>query len=195
MSAWGGPRTKVYGVFGASMIIGIGLMIAGLRPSLTAVALGAFVAFFAIPIGNGSSQAIWQRKVEPDIQGRVFALRRTISQAATPIALLLVGPLVDRVLEPLMADDGALADSLGSVIGTGSGRGAALMMLIMGLLAIGATAIAYSYQPLRNLERDVPDAIPDETMDAVQPIPDGAGAQDATSDPLAYRGDVLPDVG
>jgi hypothetical protein len=162
MSVWGGPQRKIYGLYGSVLVLAIGLMLMGARPSFGLVTLAAFIGFASIPIGNGSSQAIWQRKVEPDIQGRVFAIRRTISQAAIPIALLLAGPLVDGLFEPLMADGGALADTVGSVIGTGSGRGAALMFLLLGALAIGTTVAAYSYRPLRNLEQEVPDALPDD---------------------------------
>jgi len=38
-------------------------------------AVGVFLALFSTPISQGSSQTILQSKVEPQIQGRVFALR------------------------------------------------------------------------------------------------------------------------
>jgi len=165
MSVWGGPQRKIHGLYGSVLVLAIGLILIGLRPSVVLVTMAAFIGFASVPIGNGSSQAIWQRKVEPDIQGRVFAIRRTIGSAAMPVALLLAGPLVDGVFEPLMAEDGALANSVGSVIGTGAGRGAALLLIFLGVLAIGATVVAYFYPPLRDLERDVPDAVP-ETLSA-----------------------------
>jgi hypothetical protein len=36
------------------------------------------------------------------------------------------------------------------------------MMMVLGALAIAATVVAYLYRPLRNLERDLPDAVPDD---------------------------------
>jgi MFS family permease len=182
MSAWGGPKRKIYGLYGAVLVLAAGLALMGLRPSVAMVTVAGFIGFASIPIGNGSSQAIWQAKVEPDIQGRVFALRRTISQAATPLALILAGPLVDGVFEPLMAPDGALAGSVGAVIGTGAGRGAALMFVVLGVLAIGSTIVAYSYGPLRNLERDIPDALPDDDGAASQVLPVGSPALNLASE-------------
>jgi len=51
---------------------------------------------------NSSNQAIWQAKVAPDLQGRVFATRRLIAWFVTPFATLLAGPLADYVFEPAM---------------------------------------------------------------------------------------------
>ena len=44
--------------------------------------------------------SIIQLKVPPDLQGRIFALLFQLMYIATPLALLLTGPLVDHVLEP-----------------------------------------------------------------------------------------------
>jgi hypothetical protein len=35
-------------------------------------------------------------------------------------------------------------------------------MMVLGALAIAATVVAYLYRPLRNLERDLPDAVGDD---------------------------------
>ena len=56
-------------------------------------------------LGLGSSLAIWQSKVEPDLQGRVLAVRPLISSTLTPPALVLSGVLADRVFEPDMQDE------------------------------------------------------------------------------------------
>jgi len=63
------------------------------------------------------------------------------------------------VFEPLMADTGALADTVGTVIGTGAGRGIALMFVVMGLGTIVAAVAAATYPPIRNLESDLPDMV------------------------------------
>jgi DHA3 family macrolide efflux protein-like MFS transporter len=164
MSAWGGPIPRIRGVFIGAVVLGLGLAAAGLRPSFALVAFGGFVAFSVLPMANGSSQAIWQAKVEPDVQGRVFAVRRLVAQATGPVAILLVGPFIDGVLGPAMAVDGSLAGSFGQVIGTGAGRGAALMLTILGLATVALTVVAYLYRPLREVEEDLPDW--DELRDA-----------------------------
>ncbi len=157
MSVWGGPKKKVYGVLGGDLILGIALVMWGSRPSLVPIVIGGVVAFFVIPIANGSSQAIWQAKVEPDVQGRVFAVRRVLAQAAGPLAMLMAGPLADSVFEPLLQEDGALADTVGAVIGVGPGRGIAFLFIILGGLSIMFTLIAFMYPRLRNLEEEIPD--------------------------------------
>jgi len=157
MSAWGGPKKRVYGVLGGDLILGISLVIFGLRPSLIAIVIGGVTAFFVIPIANASSQAIWQAKVDPDVQGRVFAVRRVLAQIAGPVAMLLAGPLADSVFEPLLQEGGSLAGSVGRFIGVGPGRGIALLFMILGGISIVFTLIAYMYPRLRNLEDETPD--------------------------------------
>jgi hypothetical protein len=115
-----------------------------------------------MPILNGSSQALWQSKTAPDVQGRVFAVRRMIAQFTQPFAIILAGPLIDRIFQPLMNDGGRLADSVGRIIGTGPGRGTALLFVLLGLFTVIVTIIAYSYPRLRLVEDELPDQIEDE---------------------------------
>lgn len=55
-----------------------------------------------VPLINGSNQAIWQSKVAPDVQGRVFSARTLIAWMTNPISPLIAGTLADYVLEPAM---------------------------------------------------------------------------------------------
>lgn len=178
MSVWGGPKGRINGLLGSSMVLGIALMIVGSRASVPVAIAGASLAFLVIPIGNGSSQALWQVKVEPDVQGRVFAVRRLIAQIAAPFAYLAAGPLADNVFEPLFAEDGSLAGTVGEVIGVGPGRGIGFLFIILGLMAIATTVVAYLYGTLRNVERDIPDAMPDEV-----PVGDQATAEPGGAPP------------
>ena len=99
MSAWGGPKRRVYGVLGGDLVLGLALILFGIRPSLVPIVIGGVIGFFVLPIANGSSQALWQAKVEPDVQGRVFAVRRVVAQIAGPVAMLMAGPLADQGFE------------------------------------------------------------------------------------------------
>ena len=157
MSVWGGPRKKISGVLGFCALFGLSLILGGTRPSLGLMATAAFAAMFWIPLVSGCSQALWQAKVPPDLQGRVFAFRQMISRGLTPLALLLAGPLADRVFEPRMLEGGALARSAGALIGVGPGRGVALLFMAMGIIPILASAAATAYPPLRSLD-ELPDA-------------------------------------
>jgi predicted MFS family arabinose efflux permease len=161
MSTWGGARQKMRVILGLAPVLGLGLLIMGLRPSGPLVAFGYFVFFLVVPIINANNMAIWQAKVEPDVQGRVFAMRRLVLQASSPIAFLLAGPLADHVFEPLLAPGGPLAGSVGRAIGVGDGRGIGLLFIIMGGLLMMAAAAGFLFPRLRQVEREIPDALPD----------------------------------
>jgi predicted MFS family arabinose efflux permease len=177
MSVWNGPKRRVYGVLGGALLLSICIIIAGLAPS--AVLIGAATFFFAIclPIVGTSSQAIWQRKVAPDVQGRVFATRGMIATAALPLAYLVSGPLADYVFNPLLVANGPLAGSVGRIIGTGPGRGIGLLFIVLGLLNILAVIAGYLYPRLRFVEDELPDALPDSVpaTEVEAPAPDFAG--------------------
>ncbi len=160
MSAWGGPRPRIYGILGLSLLQAFVLLAAGLPPSPVVLTVAVFFFFFSIPIVNGCSQAIWQSKTAPDVQGRVFAVRRMIAWSTLPLAYLIAGPLADQVFEPLLMEEGLLAHSVGQVIGVGAGRGIGLLFIGLGLFCLLATATVFAYPRLRHVERELPDALP-----------------------------------
>jgi MFS family permease len=161
LSTWGGPQRLIKSVFGFMLLGGLSIMVAGLRPDASLFAVAAFLFFLGLPIINGSSQVILQRKVPPDLQGRVFALTGAIAGSSIPLAYLVAGPLSDRVFEPLLLPNGPLAGTIGQLVGVGRGRGIGLMFIIIGILTMLATIVAYQYPPLRLLEEELPDAISD----------------------------------
>lgn len=97
-----------------------------------------------------------QNKVEPSVQGKVFAIKGAIEAAAFPLGYITIGPLAEKVFEPLMATNGSLAGSIGQIIGVGSGRGMGLLLMIMGVFTILETCIAYLYPRLRFVEDELP---------------------------------------
>ncbi|MDP9793790.1 MFS family permease [Catenuloplanes nepalensis] len=155
MSAWGGPARRMHGIIGCGVAQGLAMIITGLRPWPALVVTGLFCFYFWIPIVNGSSQAIWQSKVPAYLQGRVFAIRRMVAQATTPIGYLLAGPLTDRVFGPAVAGGGAAA-----IVGTGPGRGAAALLVVLGVLAVATNLAALRSGRLMRLEDELPDASP-----------------------------------
>ncbi|MHB1317634.1 MAG: MFS transporter [Anaerolineae bacterium] len=160
MSAWGGTRRRVYTVLAGISVAGLGIALAGLRPNVLTIGAGNLLLFLAVPFANAASQAIWLAKVPADVQGRVFAIRLMIASCITPLAYLLAGPLADRVAEPLMAEGGALASTLGRILGTGSGRGIGLILVVTGLAGAAAPLLALFVRPVRRVELELPDAEP-----------------------------------
>ncbi len=166
MMVTGGPKKRVYGVLVFGLILGVSVLLAGLRPYAPLVAGAVFLMMVGVPIINGCSQAIWQSKVAPDLQGRVFAVRRMVAQFTVPIADLSAGPLADFVFEPAMAQGGALAGTFGPILGgVGEGRGIGLILLTIAILPILASVFGWLYKPIRSVEEDLPDAVRDADED------------------------------
>ena len=150
-------------MIGFIILASSGMLIAGLSPDPIYIGVGEFVLMFFIPIIQALLQATFQTKVAPEVQGRVFAIRGMIAQAIMPLAYILSGPLADNVFEPLMAEGGALASTfVGSALGTGPGRGIGLMFILSCLTMTAGSILAYAHPRIRNLEEEIPDAIPDE---------------------------------
>ena len=159
LAVWGGPKKRINGLLGGMIFIGVFWGIGfGIGRSPIIWMVTAFIGMLFIPTLNGSSQAIWQSKVPPNKQGRVFAARGVIAQAAGAFAMVAVGPLADLYFEPAMAADGSLAGTFGNLVGTGPGAGMGLMMLISGIISTIVAIVAYSVYKIRNVETIVPDS-------------------------------------
>jgi MFS family permease len=160
-SLWAGPQRKISAVIGFIGLSLVGMCIAGLRPSPYSIGAGFFWMMICIPLASASSNAIFQAKVAPEIQGRVFSIRAMISRSVMPVAFLTAGPLADYVFNPLMEINGAWASTfLGTLLQTGTGRGIGLMMVASALIGILVTVLAYANPHIRNIEDELPDALP-----------------------------------
>jgi MFS transporter, DHA3 family, macrolide efflux protein len=173
LSTWGGPKRRVHGVLLGMVGSGLlGISLLGIGGALPFWIIGAFAIMFFMQITNASNQAIWQAKVDPDVQGRVFAVRRLIAQISAPLAMLLAGPLADWIFEPAMQPGGALAASFGWLVGTGSGSGMALIFMIIGILSAGIGLSGYLFPAVRKAEDLLPDHTPDLPGEvSEQPVP------------------------
>lgn len=179
LSLWGGPRRHVRGVLLGMVVMGLMNGVAmGLAGSPWGWYVAAFFGSSAFPVIAGCTQAIWQTKVPPDVQGRVFAIRRFLSQGSALPAFLIAGPLADRVFEPALAADGAWAPLFRPLVGVGPGAGIALMFVLTGLLGMATGIAAYASKKVRRLE----DLLPDYSAAAAVSIPPPAVA--AAASPL-----------
>lgn len=159
MAVTGGPRPRIHGVLAFGLLFGTALVLAGLKPDPLLVSGALFLLMSGAPIINGSSQAIWQVKVPPDVQGRVFAVRRLIAQFTAPLGFLSAGPLADQVFGPLLLPGGLLAGSVGRVLGVGPGRGIGLLYITLALLPVLTSLWGYAHPRLRKVEEELPDAV------------------------------------
>ena len=166
MSTWGGFKKHTWGVLFGWIGAGIlGFTLFGLGRGLVIWAIAFFINALLGPIINGSNQAIWQAKVAPDLQGRVFSARRLIAWFTTPISPLIGGLTADYILEPAMTEGGSLTSTFGWLVGTGPGAGMSLIIILMGMLTAVVGVLGYLNPKVRNAE----ELLPDHGQDAKKP--------------------------
>jgi MFS family permease len=159
ISSWGGTRRKIAGIYAGVLISGIGLMFAGLRSVFWWIAIGTFFFLFPIPTVNAQLRSIIQRKVPPELQGRVFSVVFLIARLGPPLGFLISAPLADRIFEPGMMPGSDLESLFGPLFGSGMGRGIGLMMSLVGMGFWLVTAVMYAYPRLRLVEVELPDVL------------------------------------
>jgi MFS family permease len=158
MSAWGGPRRRIRGMFLGFLVFTLfGQLLFGLGQSLLVWIPAVFIAAMSFPVSQGCSNAIWQAKVAPDVQGRVFSARRFIAWFVDPISPIMAGALADFVTEPPMQSQTWLSNSFGWVVGTGPGSGMALQYVISGVSWLVILLVAAFIPSIRNVEDLLPD--------------------------------------
>jgi MFS transporter, DHA3 family, macrolide efflux protein len=156
--AWGGPKRRIHGVLVGMILTGLfGDMLMGLGSTLPLWIMAALGLELFIPLMLGSYHAIWQSKIDPSMQGRVFAARDLIATVGEPLAKLSTGLLVDNVFGPAMTAGGSLVPFFGGILGTGLGAGMALVMVFGGLFTAGAGLLGYLLKEVRELETLLPD--------------------------------------
>lgn len=166
MSLWGGFKRRAYGVLIGWLWTGVSMSIIGFAGGLPYWIAGMALSSLVIPLLNGSNQAIWQAKVAPDLQGRVFSARRLIAWITNPLSPIIAGTLADFVFEPAMRGGGFLPDLFGSWVGTGPGTGMGLIILISGTLCVLWSCMGFFNPQIRNVETILPDhdALPKAAM-------------------------------
>jgi MFS transporter len=157
VSIWGVLKRKVHGVLAGWLLFGIGFSLFALAQGVPGWVVIAFLTTTVGPLINASNQAIWQSKVAPDVQGRVFSARRLIAWATNPISPIIAGTLADFWLEPAMKSSTVLAATFGPIFGTSSGSGMSLLIFFCGIAIAITGAAGYLFSSVRNAEDILPD--------------------------------------
>ncbi|HEX5837147.1 MAG TPA: MFS transporter [Anaerolineales bacterium] len=166
MSAWGGFKRRVHGVLAGWMVSSFFLAVMGTGTGLPVWVVAFVLTSIVVPLINGSNQAIWQSKVPPDLQGRVFSARTLIAWMTNPISPIIAGTLADYVLEPGMRGSGGLSAVFGWLVPPGPGAGMGLLIFFASLGGILAGLTGYFVSSIRNAEEILPDH---DTLPAAEP--------------------------
>ena len=144
-------RMLSLGLFGC----GIFFAMMGVKESLFLIATFGFMMFVFMPAVQIGAEVLIRKNLANEVQGRAFGLISFITQMGYIFAYILSGALADYVFEPFMGGNSLVAIKIGKVIGTGSGRGIALLILIAGTtLAIVGIAVS-GLKSIKMLERRV----------------------------------------
>ena len=97
LSIWGGFKKRIITVLIGLIGLGFGLIIlSALPPSFFIIAIMAmFLTGFMSSISIGSQVAVIQSCADPEMQGRVWTITGAMMNGATPLTLLIAGPVAD----------------------------------------------------------------------------------------------------
>lgn len=136
-------------LFGA----GICMTVFGSREHIIVISVSGFLFFAMLPFANTTLDFLVRTNIDNSVQGRAWSLIGVISQLGFVAAYALSGLLADFVFTPLLVDGGVLADSVGKIIGTGSGRGTGFLIIIAGILLCATSVILYNLKSVKKLEQ------------------------------------------
>ena len=157
LSSWGEKRRRMDGILWAMAVAGVAAILIGIWENPWSIAAGFFLTGVSFIFVIGLNRVIIQIKSVPEVQGRIFSLMGTLAVGGQSIGILVAGPLASQIFEPLLANGGPWANSIGFIIGTGPGRGMAFLFIILGLIVLGVVFFSWLSPSIRMLEDRLPD--------------------------------------
>lgn len=99
LSTWGGFKKRILTTLSGIIGMGAGILLVAVASSsqFKLALIGLFITGVMNPIANGALFAIIQSNVKPEMQGRVFTTLSSISNAMSPISMLIAAPIAGIV--------------------------------------------------------------------------------------------------
>lgn len=97
MSTWGGLKNRMQTMILSLYLIGINQVLLGVVPSFWIYVAVMVVVGITLPVFNTPAMTLLQEKVDEAFLGRVFGVLSMISSGVMPLAILVLGPLADRI--------------------------------------------------------------------------------------------------
>ena len=152
VSIWGGPKRRINAVLGGYIGAGLSKAVFGLGQSLTVWLPAQLSSSLNFPLLGSARSALWMDSISPNLQGRVFAANSLVIQGASAVAVLLAGPLADRLLEPAMMPGRPLSNIFSPSFGSGPGAGMAILYALCALAMIAAGIGGFLIPSLKKIE-------------------------------------------
>lgn len=151
------------GIFGTGknkvLILSLFLTLAGLFYALmgvfttvTLIVVFGFLFFLTLPFVNTSLEVLIRTNIDNERQGRVWSLVSAISQIGMVLAYGSAGFLADHLFSPLLAPDRLLGQTVGSIIGTGPGRGIGFLFVVSGVMVAILAIVIGRVRRIKELE-------------------------------------------
>ena len=131
---------------------GLSLILGSVRPSIFLLCVHGVIGGVSGTVQYTVSSGAWLAITDEYIRGRALALRGTVAQMLRPLGVVIAGPLGDYLEFTFYP---ANVESLSLLVGSGAGRGYALLYLIIGVIYVGLWILNFNNKNLRNLSRQV----------------------------------------
>jgi MFS transporter, DHA3 family, macrolide efflux protein len=173
LAALTNPKDKLKRVLWGTVVFSVvGRVLYGVSDMVLFLGVALIVVHLCLPMIDGYANTVWQEKVEPHVQGRVFAARQFVEDLSIPIATLIAGPLIEDVFTPWMEPGQPGAALFGGMVGTGQAGGIGLMFVLIGVLGTVMAAAAFMMPSIRRMETLLPDQASEEPDTAPEPAPE-----------------------
>jgi DHA3 family macrolide efflux protein-like MFS transporter len=155
MTIWKGPKNRVPLTLLAWAISGLfGFVVGGWGRSLPVWIISGFLQGVFNNIAVVLTVGIWQSKVEPAFQGRVFGIMKLVAQVTIPVAVFVMTFISDKVAIPGFKEGGILSNLFGEYVGNGPGAGMSFVLIVSGLLfGVISPLIMFVFPSLRNADK------------------------------------------
>ncbi len=157
LATWRANQRRMNGILAALSVAGLAAILMGIWENPWTIGLGVFLTGMSFVFVTGLNQVIWQVKSAPEMQGRLFALMGTLAVGGQSLGILVAGPLASRVFQPMLEQGGLLAETMGTLIGIGPGRGMGLMFILIALIVFGVVLVSWLKPSIHLLEDRLPD--------------------------------------
>ena len=140
------------------LLSGLSLILGSIRPSIFLLCIHGIINGVSGTVQYTVSSGAWLSITTEDIRGRALALRGTIAQMLRPLGVIIAGPLGDYLEFTFYP---ANADILSPLVGTGPGRGYALLFFIIGVAYTILWILNYNNKNLKKLSIQVKEIVTD----------------------------------
>lgn len=131
---------------------GFFMAMTGITTNILLIVTFCILFFTALPFINTCADVLIRLRIPNDVQGRAWGMISILTQLGYVAAYAVCGILADHVFEPMLLEDGILAENVGRIIGTGEGRGIGLMLIITGIVMFTFAFIFGSGKSIKEME-------------------------------------------